>query len=260
MTTADFPWQPLGALLVGRGLLTSDQLVLALAEQRRSGRVLGQILVDSGYVSALSLAQALAEQYGVELRPKSPPPEKAGLRDARPGETSWQPLGRLLVEKGYLTEFELESALSKQRLREGARLGEILVEGDYVSGPELARALAEQHGVDLGEPDLELETAIRPPVPDEPVYQVCDVALEPTYLKKGVLYASGNFLEAADFAFEHLDRNEPEALEIQRVDGDTSETVWTYSEKRAAAQSASTPDLITTFGFDPTRWDGSQLR
>jgi len=102
---------------------------------------------------------------------------------------------------------------------------------------------------------------IRPPAPGEPVYQVCDVVLEPTYLMKAVLSESHNFLEATDFAFEYLDGNEPEALEIRRVDDETCETVWTYSESRAAAESAAKPNLVSTFGFDPTRWDaGSQLR
>jgi len=268
MTGAHFPWQPLGTLLVQQGVLSSEQLDLALAEQRRSGRVLGQILVSFGYLTGLSLASALSEQHGVELRPTSRP---APSREIAPGRAprgaegeaspSWRPLGRLLVEKGYLTELELEEALAQQLRREGSRLGEILVEGDYVSGPELARALAEQHGVELAEPGVDLETVIRPPAPGEPVYQVCNVVLEPTYLMKAVLSESHNFLEAADFAFEYLDGNEPEALEIRRVDDETCETVWTYSESRAAAESAAQPNLVTTFGFDPTRWDaGSQLR
>jgi hypothetical protein len=268
MTGAHFPWQPLGTLLVQQGVLSAGQLDLALAEQQRSGRLLGQILVDSGYLTALSLARALSEQHGVELRPKHRPAEPdaadheggsgIGAADTAP---PWRPLGRLLVEKGYLTELELELALAHQARQEGSRLGEILVEGDYVSGPELARALAEQHGVELAEPGVELETVIRPRAPREPVYQVCNVTLEPTYLINAVLSESCNFLEAADFAFEYLDGNQPEALEIQRVDAETRETVWVYSETRAGAESEATPDLITTFGFDPTRWDaGSRLR
>ena len=68
MDQADFPWRPLGLLLVDKGLMTSNELELALAEQRRTGRLLGQILVGRGYVKSLALTQALAEQHGVELR------------------------------------------------------------------------------------------------------------------------------------------------------------------------------------------------
>jgi hypothetical protein len=60
-------WRPLGELLVHKGLITSDELEQALAEQAAGDRLLGAILVERGYVSGPALAVALAEQYGVEL-------------------------------------------------------------------------------------------------------------------------------------------------------------------------------------------------
>jgi hypothetical protein len=60
--------RPLGELLVTKGLVTKDELELALAEQDDTGRLLGAILVERGYVSGPALAIALAEQYGVELK------------------------------------------------------------------------------------------------------------------------------------------------------------------------------------------------
>ena len=50
-----------------KGLVTKEELELALTEQSESGRLLGAILVERGYVSGPALAVALAEQYGVEL-------------------------------------------------------------------------------------------------------------------------------------------------------------------------------------------------
>ena len=67
MESAESIWRPLGELLVDKGLVTKDELELALAEQSESGRLLGAILVQRGYVSGPALAIALAEQYGVEL-------------------------------------------------------------------------------------------------------------------------------------------------------------------------------------------------
>jgi hypothetical protein len=64
---AESIWRPLGELLVDKGLVTQDELELALTEQSESGRLLGAILVERGYVSGPALAVALAEQYGVEL-------------------------------------------------------------------------------------------------------------------------------------------------------------------------------------------------
>ena len=65
---AENAWRPLGELLVAKGLVTKDELELALVEQDESGRLLGAILVERGYVSGPALAVALAEQYGVELK------------------------------------------------------------------------------------------------------------------------------------------------------------------------------------------------
>jgi hypothetical protein len=61
-------WRPLGELLVAKGLVTEDELELALTEQSDTGRLLGAILVERGYVSGPTLAVALAEQCGVELK------------------------------------------------------------------------------------------------------------------------------------------------------------------------------------------------
>ena len=49
----------------------------------------------------------------------------------------------------------------------------------------------------------------------------------------------------------------PDGIEIQRSQGATQETVWTYSDSRAAAKALSRKDLAETFGFDPTLWGQS---
>ena len=67
MERAESIWLPLGELLVEKKLLTEEELELALTEQAETGRLLGAILVERGYVSGPALAVALAEQYGVEL-------------------------------------------------------------------------------------------------------------------------------------------------------------------------------------------------
>jgi hypothetical protein len=63
-------------------------------------------------------------------------------------EQAWRPLGELLLEKGLVTEDELERALKEQKETEKL-LGAILVDRGFVSGPALAIALAEQYGVEL---------------------------------------------------------------------------------------------------------------
>ncbi len=57
----------LGDVLVQQGLLTPEQLELALAEQRGSGKKLGRLLIDSGAITEESLAHALARQLRVPV-------------------------------------------------------------------------------------------------------------------------------------------------------------------------------------------------
>jgi hypothetical protein len=64
---ADGHAEPLGALLVERGVLGSAELDQALAAQEERGGKLGEILLDRGLVSRPLLDRALARQDGVVL-------------------------------------------------------------------------------------------------------------------------------------------------------------------------------------------------
>jgi type IV pilus assembly protein PilB len=57
----------IGELLEQRGLVTSEQIEEAVAEQRGSGKRLGVMLVELGFVHERDLAEALAEQVGLEV-------------------------------------------------------------------------------------------------------------------------------------------------------------------------------------------------
>jgi hypothetical protein len=245
-TALVFPWRQLGELLVDERLLTPTELEIALEEQRRTGRLLGQIVVEHGFVSAFSLARVLSAQHGVELHTEEEPEEEAHLAAV---PANWRPLGRLLVEKGLVTQTQLADALLAQTSSQ--RLGELLVQRELISAGDLARALTEQHGLEL---TVELEAELKPAPAAEPVYRVYSVTFRQGFQEKSQLWEHANFLEAADFAMEHVQDNEPEALEIERVNGVNRETVWTYSASRAAAASLAQRDLVDTFGFDPTKW------
>ena len=56
-------WLPLGTLLVREGLITSEQLELALIDQQGTGLRLGELLVQWGWVESAAISRALAEQY-----------------------------------------------------------------------------------------------------------------------------------------------------------------------------------------------------
>ena len=57
----------------------------------------------------------------------------------------WRPLGELFVERGLISEEQLEDALAEQAAT-GQRLGEILVGQKLISSPELTQTLMEQLG------------------------------------------------------------------------------------------------------------------
>ena len=59
----------LGELLVERGLIKADQLQHALEVQKDKGGLIGQVIVDLGYVSEEAIAQAITAQYGFPYLP-----------------------------------------------------------------------------------------------------------------------------------------------------------------------------------------------
>src|SRR5581483_6776776 len=61
---------------------------------------------------------------------------------------TWRPLGQLFVERGLITQDELEEALVEQE-ETRKRLGAILVSRGLVSGPELTSVLVDQLGMEL---------------------------------------------------------------------------------------------------------------
>jgi len=72
----------LGDLLIQESLISAEQLQQALTAQRQSGRRLGRVLVDSGWVTEAQIAKSLARQLGmpfVELGGRGVAPELAAL-------------------------------------------------------------------------------------------------------------------------------------------------------------------------------------
>lgn len=59
----------LGELLIELNLITKDQLRAALEIQKDKGGLIGQVLVDLGYVSEEAIAQAITAQYGFPYLP-----------------------------------------------------------------------------------------------------------------------------------------------------------------------------------------------
>jgi hypothetical protein len=78
-------YQKLGELLLAYEAITEAQLEAALELQANSGKKLGEILVDHGFVAENRIAQCLAQQYGCEVVDPillTPEPEALGVMDA----------------------------------------------------------------------------------------------------------------------------------------------------------------------------------
>jgi|HigsolmetaAR201D_1030396.scaffolds.fasta_scaffold04070_6 hypothetical protein len=134
-----FEPQKLGFYLIQRGLITEQQLELALAEQRGAqswGKrlPLGDILIRRGLITAQELAKALIQQQCDKLRSGS------GRRPER--------LGEYLVANKLITNEQLADLLAEQaQLRQRGHyivLGELLIRGNYISFEALERTLERQ--------------------------------------------------------------------------------------------------------------------
>ena len=161
MESPAVPTLLIGALFVEKGLITQEQLDVALEEQRRTGDRLGEVLVERFGVSRLDLASALADQWAeyerqgatdkqvpdAEIRDQPAPSEEQSGATVDSDETEdvapKRPIGEIFLERGMVSEHELELALDEQRAS-GRRLGEILVGKGNLSRLELASALADQ--------------------------------------------------------------------------------------------------------------------
>jgi len=87
---------------------------------------------------------------------------------SRKNRKKLQPIGEILVARGYISREQLESVLQKQKVTPNKRLGEILVEDGILTQEQLNAALAERLGVesiDLG--DFEIDSLAASMVPEK---------------------------------------------------------------------------------------------
>src|SRR6187551_268488 len=124
------PSRLIGALFVERGLVSESQIRIALEIQNETGQQLGQVLVERFGVSRKELASVVAEQWA-----------KLGGSAGPEDTASWRRLGDIFVDRGFVTQEELDQALARQR-QTGERLGEALVAQGVISKFELAEQMA----------------------------------------------------------------------------------------------------------------------
>ena len=57
----------LGEILIDKGLISAEQLDLALKEQAKTNELLGAILLKKGFLSEKNLLEAFSEQFGIAV-------------------------------------------------------------------------------------------------------------------------------------------------------------------------------------------------
>ncbi|MBW2708737.1 MAG: Flp pilus assembly complex ATPase component TadA [Deltaproteobacteria bacterium] len=122
----------LGEAMVDGALITPQELELGLKEQSQLRKKrLGEIFVADGVTAPEDIHNA--------LRIKKT--HKAHLK-----------LGALLLERGLISQEDLNAALAKQKQYRSRFLGEILVDMNIINGEMLALALALQNGLPYMDP------------------------------------------------------------------------------------------------------------
>jgi len=104
---------PLGQLVLQRGLVNEEQLEVALAEHLSTGKRLGEVLVDRGWVTAQELSELLAQQDGArgiellrtrvaEAEAELEPATTNASEGAHPGHVLfvWTPAGYEVLGRG----------------------------------------------------------------------------------------------------------------------------------------------------------------
>jgi len=120
--------ETIGALLLQSGRISAEQLDMALAEQKRTGGKLGEILLRFNMLTEQQLNYLLDFQQFQSDKSKETP----ALR-----------LGEILVSMGCITREQLTKALLRQR-DYPKKIGEILVEEGHVKYFQIHRGLGIQ--------------------------------------------------------------------------------------------------------------------
>ncbi len=211
----------LGDLLIEHGLLTLEQLKLSLEEQKRTGRKLGRVFVESGYVTEDGISQALARQLRipfVDFKSFTPKPDLIRLLPEAPARRfralvlDQTANGRLQIGMSDPTDLQAYDEITRLVKREidlsVVTESQLLVMIDrvYHRGEQIT-GLARELTAELGDVPIEFGDllGLTPGAEDAPVVKLLQTVFEEAMR-----------LRASDIHFEPQEKN----LRIRfRIDG-----------------------------------------
>lgn len=109
-------------ILIAQEYISEKQLIRALVEEKKTGRDLTAILVDLGYISKEELTSIIGEQIQLTQRKR---------------------LGEVLIERGIITNEQLDEALEMQRITHES-IGACLIKLRFVDEERILDALSAQ--------------------------------------------------------------------------------------------------------------------
>jgi type IV pilus assembly protein PilB len=176
----------LGAILLDSGLLTDEELQMALERHREVGGSLAEVLVDMGLLSERRIAQAIEDHFGiplVELHKMEIPPKVRALLPAEKAK-ELQAIPFALDEEAGVVRVAFVNPLDTLALEEVEDLTGLVVEPYQATKSDFLYALAKNY------PELGLPL---PPPPSGPSQK--ELKLGELLVKKGLI--SRDVLEEA---------------------------------------------------------------
>lgn len=167
----------LGELLVENGILSESQLLEVLEVQKKSRKLLGEIIVELGYGTKEKLDAALAHQYGSML-------------------------GEILISKGLITFDQLQKTLNEQK-NSSKSLGEIMIDKGYVTEADLIEGLSKQFSlpyVKLSNYDINPDAVSKVPLDALKKYCVFPINIEGNMLVVAT-FNPEDFIAESDLKF-----------------------------------------------------------
>ena len=242
----------LGDLLVEHGLITNDQLMQALAEQKSSGHKLGRVLVEKGYVKEDKVLEVVSRQLQIpyiDLKRFQFEPETIKLipemtsRRYRAIALKEMPDGALLVGMADATDIFGYDEIAKQVKR--PILQAVVKESDLVEAIDMVYRrqsqitnLAEELQTELSATDIDLAQLV----------QSEDVNNAPVVKLLQSIFEDAVQIGASDI---HIEPDESVLRIRQRIDGVLQEHVM--KEKRIAPALVSRLKLMSGLNISERR-------
>ncbi len=172
----------LGDMLVNQGLITDDQLQLALVEQKKIGRKIGATLVELGMIDETSLLNLVSSQLGIPLIDFNNYHYSEDVAKLLPEIIARRYRAIVLEDRGkdYLVGMvdptdiyaldEIQSKLSKPVSQAIVREAALLENFDLVyRRTDEISAFAEELGQDLSDSGIDLDDLLQVGMTDAPV-------------------------------------------------------------------------------------------